>query len=89
MSIPLITDPMGYYWTQPHTTEIAIDDTHALMSKAAFDRLYEYSHSQPTGVYVGKMWRRLQDGEWWLCWFGESEKGPNYCSNNYRKILIA
>jgi hypothetical protein len=98
---PPITEPMGRNWNQPPITAIEIDDTHALMSRRTFDQLAEYSASLPTGVYSGKMWKR-HDGvfdagfihsggkpEWLLCWYGESGKGPDWCSNNYRKIILS
>lgn len=99
--IPPITDPLGSGWQQPSRESILIDDTHAVMNYSTFKELPEYSASNPTGVYPGKMWRRHDgefDGEflakggrpvWLLCWFGESKKGAQWCSNNYRKILLA
>lgn len=99
-TIPAITDPLGKYWKQPDTSLIAIDDEFAAMSRATFDALAEYSLTSPTGVYPGKTWKRhdgirdqefLRGGakpEWLLCWFGESEKGPKWCSNNSRKIKL-
>jgi len=98
--IPRITDPLGSSWKQPDRSEILLDDTHALMSVETFERLAEYSATKPTGVYPGKMWRR-HDGafdreflarggkpEWLLCWYGESEIGPGYCSNRHRVIIL-
>lgn len=98
--IPPITDPMGRSWNQPATAEILIDSTHAVMERSTFERLAEYSATQPSGCYPGKMWRR-HDGlfdaafrakggvpEWLLCWYGYSEKGPDYCSINFRSILL-
>lgn len=98
--IPPITHPLGQHWEQPNPSEIEIDDTHALMSRATFDALPEYSCSNPSGVYEGKMWKR-HDGAfdieflarggqpvWMLCWFGVSER-PDCVSNNSRKILVA
>jgi len=87
--VPPITEPMGKWWEQPSRFDIEIDSGHALMTQETFDALHDYSHSQPSGVYPGKMWRahyRL-DG-WWLHWFGETEN-PKMCSNNSRRILIA
>lgn len=97
--IPPITDPMGKNWDQPPTSSILIDDTHAVMTRATFEALAEYSATFPSGVYEGKMWRR-HDGafdrafcaaggkpEWLLMWFGHSDK-PNSVTNNGRKILI-
>lgn len=98
--IPLITDPLGRSWQQPARHLIEIDATHALMDQATFDGLAEYSASNPSGVYPGKMWKRhdgafdydfLRKGGkpvWMLCWYGESKIGPGYCSNNYRTILL-
>jgi len=97
--IPPITDPLGSSWDQPSTDFIVIDDTHALMSKHTFEELAEYSCTNPSGVYHGKMWRR-HDGshdqaflarggipEWYLCWYG-FDPDPKFVSNNYRKIIL-
>ncbi len=98
--IPPIMDPLGRHWDQPKTSEILIDDTHAIMTRRTFDSLKEYSCTNPTGVYPGKMWKRhdgvfdyefLASGGkpvWQLRWYGESEKGPEWCSNHSRDILI-
>jgi hypothetical protein len=98
-AIPPITDPMGKNWEQPDRREILIDDTHALMSTSAFNRLHEYSATFPTGAYEGKMWKRhngifdrdfLRRGgkpEWMLVWYGKSDK-PGFVSNNLRLILL-
>jgi hypothetical protein len=97
--IPPITDPMGKHWRQPPRDSITLDETHALMSRATFEQLAEYSGTFPTGVYEGKMWKR-HDGlfdqafrarggkpEWLLVWFGYCDE-PKMVSNNFRKILI-
>lgn len=98
--IPLITSPLGRSWKQPSRSEIQIDATHALMTRATFDKLAEYSATNPTGAYEGKMWKR-HDGAfdwafrarggkptWMLCWYGVCDK-PNCVSNNYRVILLS
>lgn len=98
--IPPITDPMGRSWRQPPCEEILVDDDHALMTERTLKALPEYSGTMPTGVYPGKMWKR-RDGifdagflkrggipVWKLCWYGVSEKGPDFCSINYRSILL-
>jgi hypothetical protein len=97
--IPPITNPLGKHWPQPPLNAIVIDDTHALMSEATLKVLPEYSCTIPTGVYPGKMWKRHDglfdqrckpsDRCWLLCWFGESDKGPDFCSINSRKVIIA
>jgi hypothetical protein len=33
--------------------------------------------------------RRGGKPEWLLCWYGVSNKGPDFVSNNYRIILLA
>jgi hypothetical protein len=99
--IPQITDPLGASWDQPERKDILVDQTHAVMTLTTFLSLSEYSCSNPSGIYPGKMWKR-HDGafdrefiarggkpKWLLCWFGESKKGPEFCSNNYREILLA
>lgn len=56
MSIPLITDPLGRGWIQPERDRIEIDKTHALMELKDLRNLYDYSRSNPSAVYEGKMW---------------------------------
>lgn len=93
--IPPMTDPMGQYWDQPSRFEIEIDETHAMMTRETFDKLRNYSHSQPTGVYPGKMWKwhcpvHCNEPRAWLKWFGESfiKDGREFCSSGARQILI-
>lgn len=90
-TIPPITDPLGKYWHQPQTNNILIDNEYAVMSESDFKQLADYSFSQPSGVYIGKMWKAKfypNDVEtWFLCWFGRHEL-DGFCSNNYRAILI-
>lgn len=57
--IPAMTDPMGKHWDQPKREFIDIDDTHALMCQKTFDELSDYTMSQPSGVYPGKMWKTM------------------------------
>ncbi len=100
-AIPRMTHPLSSAWDQPDRSEISVDATHALMSRATFEALKEYSASQPSGVYEGKMWRR-HDGSfdrefiarggkptWMFCWFGPSEKGPEWCKTNMRIVLLS
>lgn len=75
--------PLGRHWNQPPRADILIDETHAVMSEATLAKLSVYDHSQPSGVYEGKMW--VWRGN--LAWFGFSEK-PDCVSNNYRKIRV-
>lgn len=93
--IPPMTHPYGAHWDQPNREEILVDDKHALMTKRTFLQLSEYSYTNPTGTYEGKMWRarRLETDpdlpEWYLKWFGLSFNGdPEMVSINRRIILI-
>lgn len=95
-TIPPI-DPQGVNWLQPSPTNIAIDDTHALLTAADWAELREYSASNPSGVYPGKIWKR-HDGlfdsrchpskrRWLLCWYGISQD-PGKCTVNYREAIV-
>ena len=86
--IPMMIDPLSTAWDQPDYKGILIDDESAVMSKDDFTKLKNYSHSQPSGVYAGKMWKiETRDGRWILCWYGH-HKNPDMCSNNERWILL-
>ena len=86
--IPPITDPLGKYWDQPPRTNILVDDKHAVMARADFGELGEYSHSIPTGVYVGKMWKaKGPDGRWWLRWY-DIHPDPDKVMIHSKEILL-
>ena len=86
-TIPEMTHPLSKAWDQPNKSEIAIDDTHALMTERTFKQLRDYSASIPSGVYDGKMWRMEAKGINYLRWYSSNED-PNKCSINTREILI-
>ncbi len=95
--IPEMTDPLGTSWHQPSREDITVDAVSATMSQATFDALAEYSASQPSGVYPGKMWKRhdgVYDREfiarggkpvWMLCWYA---RGLEYCATKCRRIIV-
>lgn len=98
--IPPMTHPLSSAWKQPDTSDIIIDNDNAYMSKEIFDELMEYSATNPSGAYEGKMWKR-HDGVydraylakggkpgWMLCWFGYSLKGLGYVQNLHRTIIL-
>lgn len=88
--IPPITDPLGKSWRQPHRKYIEVDDTHALMSEQTFKGLPDYTRSQPSGVYPGKMWKaHYPDDGWLLHWFEETPGKPDMCTRKWRMILVA
>lgn len=96
--LPALDSPFSANaWPQPPREAILIDDKHALMTRATFEQLAEYSASRPSGVYPGKLWRR-HDGlfdpkcppqrrRWLFCWYGTSDD-PTKCSINYREVLL-
>lgn len=89
--IPLMTDPLGAYWTQPSVYDIVVDDDCVLMSQSDFDKLSDYSRSQPSGVYDGKMWKSKYNNIWYLKWYGPHENphlNIDMCTVNHREIII-
>lgn len=44
-------------------TEVLLTPTEALVTRAVFDRLQEYSSSMPTAPSVGRYWKRQR--RWW------------------------
>jgi predicted type IV restriction endonuclease len=82
--IPPMTHPLSKHWEQPDSRLIIVGNKYVLMEEEIFSKLKDYSKSTPTGVYQGKMWKMLNNGKWWLCWFGEEEAG---CLMNVRQIL--
>ena len=85
--IPEMTDPLSRYWKQPDRSEILVDDTHAIMTKKTFEKLANYSMSNPTGIYEGKMWRSEYKDGWCLRWVGFSDI-PEKCFIMSRKIIL-
>jgi len=83
-----MTHPYGKYWEQPDTKDIVLDDKYALMANDTLEKLKNYSRSQPSGVYAGKMWRCTDDGvTWYLKWWTDIE-GTTMCKNHTREIVI-
>lgn len=84
--IPPMVHELGKYWDQPSLDNILLTDKEAKMSKEDFDKLPTYSMSNPSGAYEGKMWKGEFNKEWYLCWWGVSNK-PESVSGNKRKII--
>jgi hypothetical protein len=83
---PDAIDPNARYaggWNQPHNSEVLVDSENAVMTQETWNALPRYDHSEPTGVWVGKMWR---SGEW-FCWIGKSSI-PNEVSLHSRRALL-
>lgn len=69
------------------------DLIHAYMSQAHMQQLSNYSRSQPTGVYPGKMWRGQYTDlagleRWYLCWYDEVKGRPDMCCTKSVPILL-
>lgn len=78
-TIPIITHELGKYWKQPELHEIIFKDDKAFMSLKALNKLGEYNCSLPSGVYVGKMWKRKRlrfFNAYYLLWY-DHEKGED------------
>lgn len=87
--IPPMTDPLGRYWEQPDRSRILVDGRHALMSSADFRALHDYTRSEPTGLYVGKMWRAKYADGWALCYVTEcNPPEAGYVAIRRRGILL-
>lgn len=57
--IPALDSPYGpKAWDQPDRRAFLVDDHHAVMTRATFTELAEYSGTIPSGVYPGKLWKR-------------------------------
>ena len=86
--IPAMTHPLSRYWDQPARDRVLVDDEHAVIARADFEKLAEYSTTYPDGKYVGKMWRRRSGpDDWLLCWYGEADE-PDMLTINFRKLLV-
>lgn len=64
---PLSKEHLG--WEAPDRSEIlAMDKDYVLMRQDTLDRLADYTHSQPTSLYCGKMWKaKSQEDKWMFC----------------------
>lgn len=92
IQISPITNRLGQGWEQPDAGEILVDDEYAVMSKKSLDRLKDYSGSQPSALYNGKMWKTcvcVKGGPLWILKFCCNEDiERNVISIESRPILI-
>lgn len=90
--IPPMTHPYGAHWTQPDPKNIVLDNDYAMMRKKDFDRLPDYTRSEPTGKYNGKMWKgQFQVSgqmKWFLCWCHDENDLSGEIYISYREILV-
>lgn len=90
--IPPITCELGRCWEQPDTSNWLIDDKSVIMTQRDFDKLAEYSCTNPTALYAGKCWKRHVErkgiDKWYLCFVTDVPNEPQYVDINAREILI-
>lgn len=90
--IPPMTDAHGKYWVQPDPRGFVLDDDYVLMDKLDFDLLPDYTNSEPTGKYNGKMWKgrfqTLKGEKWFLMWCHDENKLSNQIYISSREILV-
>lgn len=90
--IPPMTHPYGAHWVQPNPKNIVLDNDYAVMSKKDFDLLPDYTCSQPTGKYNGKMRKGLlhtpKNDRWYLAWCHDENTVSQEIYISYREILI-
>ena len=61
-------------WHQPKREDILVDKKFAIMSQETFDSLMEYSQTNPTGIYDGKMWKsKSRFGHFFLKWYAPTD----------------
>lgn len=75
--------------------DMLLDETHAVMDRATFDALMEYSASIPTGVFRGKVWKAHRQpkgftdpGTWWLGEYVDDPASDEYVLIIWREILV-
>jgi hypothetical protein len=99
--IPLMnatTDPMSKNWNQTSPSLFFVGREYIFITKAVFDQMPEYSCSDPTGVYPGKMWVSCPEmynhmyptplRGWFLCWFIEAPYNPAKCIRISRPVHV-
>ena len=88
-TIPPIPHEWRGSWRQPKVEDIVVYDEIARMSFKDYNELHEYSGTYPTGVYIGKMFKRKGLDGMMLVWYSYDREGDmNRLSINYRDIEI-
>ena len=92
--IPPITAELGKCCVQPDTSGWLIDEDSVIMPKRDFDKLAEYSCTNPTALYAGKCWKRHVEiprkkvDVWYLCFCTDVPNEPHLIDINMREILV-
>lgn len=73
---------------QQHLSRTVLRDDHtALVTPAQFKALLEYSFSLPTGKYIGKVWKCLCKGGWFLGEYVE-DPDPTMIGIKWRELIV-
>lgn len=87
--IPPITHPMGRHWRQPDHSAWLFDDTHVVLPAADFEQLANYSWTNPSGLYPGKVWRGwCQNINGWVVAWYDVDPDPNFVQGRERIALV-
>ena len=90
--IPPMTHPWGKAWKQPDRNNLVLDDKYVMMYRRDFEMLPDYTGSEPTGKYNGKMWKAQyvsrDERKWYLCWCHDENTVSQEIYISYREILI-
>lgn len=73
--------------SRPADHEWLLGEETCTITPAAFDGLLEYSATIPTGVYIGKVWRRRDADGWWLGEYTEHED-PKKAGIRWRRLVV-
>jgi len=58
------------------------------LSRKEFDALPEYSLSNPTGVIIGKQWKRKSEDKWFLCEYVHAPGDRYHALIKIKSIII-
>src|SRR5687767_5729536 len=85
--IPEMTHKLSKHWEQPDRADIDINDQFARMTPETCRKLHEYSHTNPTALYEGKMWKACWNNIWYLRWVTPSDEPDEFLIHS-RKISL-
>lgn len=97
--VPPMVHKLSSAWNQPNPKNFLFDEKDVMMTLDEFEALADYSFSQPSGVYEGKMWKakvwfRNNPGDnkvigyWHLKWFDFCPDDMDKCSTQSRRIVL-
>lgn len=81
-------------WMQPCEENMIFDDENGevIISIKDYDMLKDYTNSQPSCIYEGKMWKRkmgrLGNKKWYLCYAHDPNDKTGKIEISYYKIVL-